>query len=207
MAIIALTVARPLAGKRPAAENRARQLGGIYARHGASVKIASVVSGPNTGCITLIRGYTDFRTAAKAFQAINNDPAHTEFWREREANPAAEIVTARDIFRRAYGEGQWGTHPVSQIRQYDITRDKLPEMLKLFPEIAKLVSKDDVNVAGLVPVTGENLSSMTVSYQFRSIEHWAEALDSVGASDAFQALVAKASKFGTLRSAFTMIPL
>jgi hypothetical protein len=207
MAIIAFTLARPHAGKRPAAENRARQLGGIYARHGASVKIASVVSGPNTGCITLIRGYADFRTAAKAFQAINNDPAHTEFWREREANPAADIVTARDIFRRVYGEGQWGTHPVSQLRQYDITRDKLPEMLKLFPEIAKLVSKEDVNVAGLVPVTGENLSSMTVSYQFRSIDHWAEALDSVGASDAFQALVAKAGESGTLRSAFTMIPL
>lgn len=80
-------------------------------------------------------------------------------------------------------------------------------MLKLFPEIAKLVSKEDVNVAGLVPVTGENLSSLTVSYQFRSIDHWADALDSVGASDAFQALVAKANKFGTLRSAFTMIPL
>ena len=121
--------------------------------------------------------------------------------------PAAEIVTARDIFRRVYGEGQWATHPVSQLRQYDITRDKLPGMLKLFPALQKLVSKNDVNVAGLVPVTGENLSSMTVSYQFRSIDHWAEALDTVGASDAFQALVAKASEFGTLRSAFMMIPL
>jgi hypothetical protein len=207
MAVIALTMVRPHAGKRPATENRARQLGGIYARHGASVKIASVVSGANTGCITLIRGYADFRAAAKAFQAINNDPSHAEFWREREANPAADIVIARDIFRRAYGEGQWSTHPVSHIRQYDMTRDKLPGMLKLFPEVAKLVSKEDVNVAGLVPVTGENLSSLTVSYQFRSIDHWAEALDSVGTSDAFQELVTKAGKFGTLRSAFTMIPL
>ena len=207
MAIIAITIACPHIGKRSAAESRARQLGGIYARHGASVKIASVVSGPNTGCIAVLRGYADFRTGAKAFQAINNDPAHVEFWREREANPAADIVIARDIVRRIYGEGQWDTHPVSHIRQYEITRDKVAEVLKLLPEVTKLVSKADVNVVGLLPVTGENLSSMAVSYQFRSIDHWAEALDTVGTSDEFQALVAKASEFGTLRSSFVSIPL
>jgi hypothetical protein len=207
MTVIAYTIVRPHAGKRPATESRARQLGGIYARHGASVKIASVVSGPNTGCIVLLRGYADFRTAAKAFQAINNDPAHGEFWREREANPAADIVIARDISRRIYGEGQWDTHPVSHIRQYDITRNNVAEALELLPEVSKILSKSDVNVAALVPITGENLSSMTVSYQFRSIDHWGEALDTVGTSDEFQAIVVKASEFGTLRSAFTMIPL
>ncbi|HJN93610.1 MAG TPA: hypothetical protein QGF05_12925, partial [Dehalococcoidia bacterium] len=97
MAVIAYTLARPQLGKRPTAENRTRQLGGIYARHGAAVKIANVASGPNTGCIAILRGYADFRTASTAFQAINNDPAHVEFWREREANPAADVVVARDI--------------------------------------------------------------------------------------------------------------
>jgi hypothetical protein len=29
------------------------------------VKITNVVSGPNTGCIALLRGYADFRAAAK----------------------------------------------------------------------------------------------------------------------------------------------
>ena len=115
MAILGVTVARPHEGKRLTAENRARQLGGIYARHGASVKVSTIITGPNTGCIVVVRGYSDFRTAAKAFQAVNNDPAHAEFWREREANPAADIVIARDIYRRVYGEGQWSTHPVSQI--------------------------------------------------------------------------------------------
>lgn len=207
MAVIGYTLVRPHAGKRPTAENRARQLGEIYATHGASVKVASVVSGPNSGCIALVRGYADFRTAAKAFQAINNDPAHVEFWREREANPAADILIARDIFRSIYGEGQWDTHPVSHNRQYDITRDKVAEMRKLLRKVAKLVSKANVNVVGLLPVTGENLSSMVVSYQFSSIDHWAEVLDTVGTSDAFQALVAKAREFGTLRSAITTIPL
>jgi len=207
MTVIAYTLARPQHGKRPTAEDRARQLGGIYAKHGASVKFARVVSGPNTGCIALMRGYADFRTAVSAFQAINNDPAHDEFWREREANPAADILTGRDIFRTVFGEVKWDTHPVSHIRQYEISRVQVAEALKLLPDVATLMSKADVNVVGALPVTGENLSSMTLSYQFRSMEHWGEALDTVGTSDEFQALVAKAAELGTLRSAFAMIPL
>ncbi len=207
MAVIAYTLARPQLGKRPTAENRTRQLGGIYARHGAAVKIANVASGPNTGCIAILRGYADFRTASTAFQAINNDPAHVEFWREREANPAADVVVARDIVRSIFGEGQWDTHPVSLIRQYDITRDKIPEALKILPKVSKLMAKEDVNVVALTPVTGENLSAMAVSYQFRSVDHFGEAVDAVGTSEAFQALVAQANKLGTLSSAFMMVPL
>jgi hypothetical protein len=207
MTVIALTLAKPRPGKRPMAENRARQLGGIYARHGASVKVASVVSGPNAGCVAVLRGYADFRTATKAFQSINNDPAHVEFWREREANPGADIVIARDIMRTVYGDSQWDTHPVSHIRQYEIARDKVADAMKLLPEASKLLSKADANVIALLPITGENLSSMTLSYQFRSIDHWAETLDTVGMSKDFQTLVAKAAKFGTLRSGFTMMPL
>lgn len=207
MTVLALTLAKPHPGKRLMAENRARQLGGIYARHGASVKVASVVSGPNAGCVAVLRGYADFRTATKAFQSINNDPAHVEFWREREANPGADIVIARDIMRTVYGDSQWDTHPVSHIRQYEIARDKVADAMKLLPEASKLLSKADANVIALLPITGENLSSMTLSYQFRSIDHWAETLDTVGTSNDFQALVAKAAKFGTLRSAFAMMPL
>ena len=207
MTVVAHTMARPHAGKRLMAENRARQLGGIYSRHGASVKVASVISGPNTGCVVLLRGYADFRAAVKAFQAINNDPAHTEFWREREANPGADIVVARDILRTVHGDTQWDTHPCSHVRQYALARDKVADAMKLLTQASKLVSKADVQVVGLLPVTGENLSSMTLSYQFRSVDHWAEVLDTVGTSDEFQAIVARAAKFGTLGSAFTVMPL
>jgi hypothetical protein len=123
------------------------------------------------------------------------------------SKPSADIVIARDLFRTVYGEGNWDTHPVSHLRHYEITRDNLVEAVKLLAEAQKIVSKANVNVVGLVPVAGENLSNMSVSYQFRSIEHWGEAIDAVGTSDDFQALVAKAAKHGTLRAAFTMIPL
>ncbi len=207
MRVIAYTLARPHHGKRAMAEDRARQLGGIYSRHGASVKLTRTVAGPNTGCIAVLRGYPDFATAAKAFQAINSDPEHVEFWREREANPAADIVNGRDIVRTVYGEQRWDTHPVSHVRQYEMTRDNVAQALKLLPEVEGVVSKANVNVVGALPVTGENLSSMMIGYQFRSIDDWGEALDTVGTSDEFQAIVSKAAAFGTLRSAFMMIPL
>ena len=71
----------------------------------------------------------------------------------------------------------------------------------------KIVSKADVNVAGLLPVTSDNMSSVTVSYQFRSVEHFGEVVDTVGTSEEFQALVAKAAELGALRSAHMMVPL
>ena len=207
MTVIAITLVKPHMGKRQETESRARQLAGVYARHGASVKVTSIVSGPNAGCIGIIRGYADFRTASTALQAIGNDPAHVEFWRQREANPSADIVIGRDIVRSVYGEGRWDTHPVSLLRQYDLARDKIADALKILADGAKLVAKADANVVGLVPFTGDNMSSLTASYQFRSLDHMGEVLDTVGTSDAFQAIVAKAGKLGTLRSAFMMVPL
>lgn len=207
MTIIAATVGMPHPGKRPLAESRFRQVAGVLARHGASVKLATTTSGPRTGSIILLRSYPDFRAAAAAFKAVNNDPAYAEFQQERESNPAADMLVTRDILRAVYGEGRWDTHPVSLLRRYDVTRDKLEGALGILPEVSEIVSEADVNVTALVPVTGENLSSMIVAYQFRSLEHWGEALDSVGSSDGFQAIVSKASQFGTLRSASTSIPL
>lgn len=207
MTVIAFTMVMPHVGKRKATEDRARRLGGIYARHGASVKVANVISGGNAGCIALIRGYEDFRAASKAFEAISSDPESIEFWKEREVDPAADIVIARDIARRIYGKGKWDTHPVSLIRQYDLARNKVAEAINMLAEAETVVSKADVNVAGLLPVSSENMSSVSVSYQFRSIEHFGEALDTVGTSEEFQALVAKAAELGTLRSASMMVPL
>ena len=96
---------------------------------------------------------------------------------------------------------------MSHIREYDLSRDKVSEALRLLPKVTKIVSKADVNVVGALPVAGDKLSSMTLAYQFRSLEHWGEALDTVGTSDEFQALVTEAASLGTLRSSFTMSPI
>lgn len=207
MTVIAVTLAMPHLGKRQTTEDRARKLGDIYARHGASVKVANVVSGPNAGGIALIRGYEDFRAASKAFLAIGADPEHAEFWKQRESDPSADIVIARDIVRSVYGEGKWDTHPVSLIRQYDLARDKVEDAIKILDEGAKIMAEADVNLVGLLPFSSDNMSSFSASYQFRSVEHLGEAVDTAGASEAFQAVIAKAAGLGTIRSAFMMVPL
>ena len=43
--------------------------------------------------------------------------------------------------------------------------------LELLPEVKTVVSKADVNMVMALPVAGENLSSMILSYQFRSVDH------------------------------------
>ncbi len=207
MSLLAHTIVRPFPGKRSAVETRARHVAEIYANHGASVKTTNFIAGPDAGCIGILRGYPDFTTAVKTLNAVNADPAFIAFEKEREADPHAEIISARNISRRIFGEGKWPTHPVTMMRQYDISRGNIPQALELLAEVSELMSQSDVNVLGLVPVTGDNMSSMMVSYQFHSMEHNAEILDTVGVSEAMQSIIAKASEFGTLRSAGMMVPL
>ena len=207
MSVIAHTIVRPFPGKRQVVETRARRSAEIFSRNGASVKTTYFLAGPESGCIGILRGYPDFATAVKTLNAVNADPEFLEFEKEREADPQAEIVSGRNISRRIFGEGKWDTHPVSMLRHYDMSRGKVPDALELLSEASELMSKSDVNLLGLLPVTGDNMSSMTVSYQFHSMEHNAEVLDTVGASDAMQTIIMKASEFGTLRSASLMVPL
>ena len=68
MTIVVATIASPRSGKRATVESRARRLGGILARHGASVKLATVTTGPRTGAVAVLRQYDNFRAAAAAFR-------------------------------------------------------------------------------------------------------------------------------------------
>ena len=79
MTVVASTVVRPHPSKRATVESRARQMAGISARHGASVRVATVPGGSNEGCIVLLRAHPDFRSAARSFQAVTSDPAFIEF--------------------------------------------------------------------------------------------------------------------------------
>lgn len=207
MSVIAHTIMKPFAGKRNAAAAQVRQVAGIYARHGAAVKPVSFVAGPYANCLGLLRAYPDFQTAARTFGTVNADPAYQDFNHEREANPLGEIVSGRNISRRIFGEGKWPTHPVTMMRSYELMRDKVPAAVEMLGEVDALVSKGDVNVVGLSPITGDDLSTMMVAYQFRSMEHLGEALDTIGTSDEMRDIIARACEIGTLRTAGVMVPL
>jgi hypothetical protein len=207
MTVIAHTIIRPHRGQSATAEDRVRQVSGIYARLGAAVKPSRIIAGPFAECIVLLRSYPDFRTASKIFAALNDDSEFAEFVKERDSNPVADVASGRNISRTVYGDNKWETHPITHLRTYEISRDKLAGALELFPEVQQIVSAADVNIVGMVPITGENLSTLAVSYQVKSVDHWGEVLDTVGTSDEFQAVIARAAEFGTLRTSGVMVPI
>jgi len=207
MTVIAHTIIRPHRGHSAEAADRVKRVSSIYARLGAAVKPSRVIAGPFSDCLILIRSYPDFRTGAKILAALSEDSEFAEFVKERDSNPVADVASGRNISRTVYGDNKWETHPITHLRTYDISRDKLAGALELFPEVQKIVGAADVNIVGMVPITGENMSSLSVAYQAKSMDHWGEVLDTVGTSDEFQALIARAAEFGTLRVSGVMAPI
>ena len=207
MSVIAATIVRPREGKRALLEDRVRRIGGIYERLGAEVRLSNIIAGVLADCVAIQRRYSDFAAATETFKSLGDDPEFRQWQEEREAEPASDPVIVRDIIRTVYGDTKWGSHPVSHLRIYEISRDKLADALAMFPEVEKMTAPANVNVVGLVPITGENMSSLTVAYQFKSVDHWAEVLDGLGTSEAFQALIARAAKLGTVRQSGVMVPL
>lgn len=207
MSVITVTIVRPREGKRGLIEDRVRRVGSIFARLGAEVRLSRIIAGPFTECIAIQRKYPDFTTATGTFKALGGDAEFAQWQEERDANPAGDPLVVRDIIRTVHGDTKWATHPVSHLRIYEISRDKLADAVAMFPEVEQMMAPVDVNVVGLVPITGENMSSLTVAYQFKSLDHWAEQLDGLGTSEAFQALLARAAKLGTIRQSGVMVPL
>jgi len=207
MSVIAVTIVRPRDGKRAVVVDRVRRLGTIFSRLGAEVRLSSVIAGPLADCIAIQRRYPDFTTSVGTFKALGDDAEFTQWQEARDADPAGDLVVVRDIIRTVYGDTKWDTHPVSHLRIYEMSRDKLADALAMFPEVEQMTAPADVNVVGLVPIAGENMSSLTVAYQFKSVDHWAEQLDSLGTSEAFQALLARAAKLGSIRQSGVMVPV
>lgn len=207
MSVIAITIVRPREGKRGLLVDRVQRAGNIFSRLGAEVRLSRIIAGPFTDCFAIQRRYPDFTKATGTFKALADDAEFAQWQEERDANPAGDPVVSRDIIRTVHGDTKWSTHPVSHLRIYEMSRDKLADALAMFPEVEQMTAPVGVNVVGLVPITGENMSSLTIAYQFKSVDHWGEQLDGLGTSEAFQALLARASKLGTIRQSGVMVPL
>ena len=63
------------------------------------------------------------------------------------------------------------------VRQYSISRSKVPDFLPILKAIQCIMEKRRVNVLGLIPPLSENMSCLQIPYQFASLDHWGEVLD------------------------------
>ena len=85
-------------------------------------------------------------------------------------------------------------------------KDKMPMAMEMFEEVKVMCEKVDVNPVLLTPVTGDNMSSMIISYGATSLEASGKAFDQMGMTEEFQSLVSRAAEVGELHNGWMTVP-
>ena len=205
MSIVTGNILRPFTGKRVIAEERLKKMASVFDRLGAAAKTTNFVAGEYTECIGLMRSYPDMKTATMTLGKLANDAEAQEIRNLRETDPAGEMVINRTVGRSIFGEAKWASNPVSMIRRYSISRSDVSKALAILANIKPIMDKDEVNVRAILPVLSDNMSRISVAYQFRSLEHLGEVMDTSASSTEMQGLIEKANEFSTLEAASVMV--
>lgn len=196
MTVISRRTLVPLTGKSELALERAKRLGGIIARLGGVVRVARVVAGGDVGSIEVLSRFQDFASATKTNAALATDSDMLKLWQERERDPSAS-VSGPYVYRSVWGEVS--RLPVLLQREYIVARQNLPDLIALLPEAHAAVGKQPM--VATIPVFAPQMDRLVVGYYNESIEHLGRNVDQYGMSEAFQAVVQKASRYGTINSA------
>lgn len=196
MTVISRRTLVPLTGKSELALERAKRLGGIIARLGGVVRVARVVAGGDVGSIEVLSRFQDFASATKTNAALATDPDMLKLWQERERDPSAS-VSGPYVYRSVWGEVS--RLPVILQREYIVARQNLPDLIALLPEAHAAVGKQPM--VATIPVFAPQMDRLVVGYYSESIEHLGRNVDQYGMSEAFQAVVQKASRHGAINSA------
>ena len=120
------------------------------------------------------------KASSTAVPAFASPVLQKKLMEEREAKPAAEMMGPL-MFRTIYGEIAWDTHPVSQMRIYQMSRKNVPQAVSILGEVDAMT--DDVKVTGIAPVVTEDMTVIHATYQFKSITEWGEQVDKIGMSE------------------------
>jgi hypothetical protein len=196
MSLVSVRTVTPFAGKSALAAERARTLADIYTRHGGKARVASVIAGDLAGQIALYVGFDDGKSMGEVFEKYQADPAYAKLREEHGLNPAGS-VSGPEVYRFVYGQAEPG-YPISLHREYTMSRDKVADALALMPELDALGQAHDIKVAAAVPVFSSDMARFIANYRYRSPAHLGAAIDGVGMSAEFQALVNRAAALGSL---------
>ena len=205
MSIVVANILRPFPGRRVVAEERFKNMAAVFERFGAAVKTTHFVAGLHAECIGLMRSYPDMKTASSTLGKLANDPEAQKLRSLRENDPAGEMVVSRMVGRSIFGEAKWATNPVSMLRKYSISRSDVSRALTILEGITEIMVKDEVNVRAILPVLSNEMSSVSVNYQFKSLDHLGEVMDTSASSAEMQGLIEKANEFSKLESASIMV--
>lgn len=196
MTVISRRIATPLPGKSELALERAKRIAAIIARHGGLVRTVRVVAGGDVGNIEIFSRFPDFTASTKANAALATDAEMIALWKEREREPAAKPEGPL-VYRTVFGEVS--RQPVIVQREYQVSRQNLPDLIALLPEAHAAVN--NLPMVASIPVFAPQMDRLIVGYYSESIEDMGRKLDQYGMSEAFQAVVQKAARFGAVVNA------
>jgi hypothetical protein len=201
MTIVSRRILTPLPGQAAAAAQWAKRMAEVMASHGAMVRVFRSVMGKDAGNLEILGRFANFTEGAKANAAIAADPKTQKLWQDHEASPVATIQGPY-VYRMVFGEA--AAQPVMMRRQYKVDRKNLKAALEMLPEAKAAIDKN-TGMLAVIPSIAPDMDMLSISYYADSLEQMGQNLDTYGMSEKFQAVVNKASQYGTLTSSDALI--
>lgn len=205
MTVIATNTVRPHLGKAKLQLNNMLEVTKAFGDMGITARVSRVVFGQNAGCLVFSTFASNFAEAMANTQKVFSSEMWAKVQMRLDDNPASDIVMPLNLVRVAAGEMK-PTHRVINYRWYLMKKNKTPMVMDMFEEVKEMCEKVDVNPTLLVPVTGENMSSVVIAYGATSLEASGKAFDQMGMTEEFQTLVSKAAEVGELHSGWMTVP-
>ena len=205
MTVITTPTLRPHLGKASLQLNNMKDVVKAFGDMGITSRISRVLFGPNAGCLVFSNFASNFAEAMTYTQKVFSSEMWSKVQMRLDDNPASDIVIPLNIIRVAAGEMK-PSHRVMNFRWYLMKKDKVPQVMGMFEEVKAMCEKVDVNPVLLVPVTGDQMSSMVIAYGAKSLADSGKAFDEMGMTEEFQSLVQRAAEVGELSSAWMTVP-
>ena len=205
MTVIATNTVRPHIGKAKLQLNNMLEVTKAFGDMGISARVSRVVFGQNAGCLVFSTFASNFAEAMANTQKVFSSEMWAKVQMRLDDNPASDIVMPLNLVRVAAGEMK-PTHRVINYRWYLMKKNKTPIVMDMFEEVKEMCEKVDVNPTLLVPVTGENMSSVVIAYGATSLEASGKAFDQMGMTEEFQSLVSRAAEVGELHNGWITVP-
>ena len=205
MTVIAITKFRPHAGKANLVLKNMRDVVSEFEKMGMTARLSKDMLGPDAGCLNFSSFYETFTDSMSGLEKVFSSDWWAKVQMRLDDNPSSDIVSPLNLIRTIAG-GMHPSHRFFMWRWYLIKRDKMPEVMELFPALEEMCGKVDIKPVLLAPVTGEPMSSMVIGYGAESMNHAGKAIDEMGMSEEYQQMVRKGAELGDLHRAWMSIP-
>ena len=205
MTVIAITKFRPHPGKANLVLQNMKDVVSEFDKMGMIARISRDMLGPDAGCLNFSSFHETFTDSMNGLEKVFSSDWWAKVQTRLDDNPSSDIVSPLNLIRTIAG-GMHPSHRFFMWRWYLIKRDKMPEVMELFPTFEEICNKVDIKPVLLATVTGEPMSSMVIGYGTQFLNHAGKAIDEMGKSEEYQAMVRKGAELGDLHRAWMSIP-